>query len=111
MKPAVDKYLKTQIPTPLVGRYAVKLLAVDKQMVYAVISSHDRKFATILPATVSDDWMKHMRNKYVYVIFNTAKTQTEIVIQDRVGYVDNKRVYINSRKISTPMIMIESDYD
>jgi hypothetical protein len=110
MKPAVEKQLKVQIPTPLVGEYMVRLLAVDGQMVQAVINNNGREFSTILPATISHDWLKTMKNKYVDVVFKTAKTQTEVIIQDRVGYVDNKRVYINSRN-GMPKISVVSVYN
>jgi len=107
MKPAVEKQLKVQIPTALMGSYTVRLLAVDKQMAYAVIE-HDGTFrSTILPAVVSSDWLKTMRDKYVIVKFNAVKTQTEVDIQDRVGYVDGKRVYINSRNGEFPKILVE----
>jgi hypothetical protein len=107
MKPAIEKQLKTQIPTPLFGTYTVRLLAVDPENVYAVIE-HGKSFrTTILPAQVSRDWMKTMRDQYAVVKFRTMKTQTEIIIQDRVGYIDGKRVYINSRAETLPQVLVE----
>jgi hypothetical protein len=107
MKPAVDKQLKVQIPTWLVGSYTVRLMAVDRQMAYAVIEHDGVARTAILPAVVSKDWMKTMRNRYVIIKFHATKVQTEIDVQDRVGYVDGKRVYINSRNNQMPQIIVE----
>jgi uncharacterized protein (UPF0262 family) len=108
MKPSVEKQFKVQIPTPMMGNYTVRLSAVDREMAYAVIE-HDNSVVrtAILPATVSNDWMKTMGNKYVTVKFHAVKVQTEVDIQDRVGYVDGKRVYINARNNEMPKILVE----
>jgi hypothetical protein len=105
MKPAINKSLKTQIPTPLMGTYRLTLQTLDNQMIKVDAEIDGTKRSMILPAIISDDWMKYMKEQPVTVIFNAAKTQTELIIQDRVGYIDNKRVYVNS-KTSFPRILI-----
>jgi hypothetical protein len=107
MKPAVEMQLKTQIPTPLVGEYTVRIKAIDRHMAYAVIEHGYTVRKTILPAVVSADWLKYMQNKYAVVQFRTAKCQTEVIIQDRVAYVDNKRVYINSKMNTMPKVSVD----
>jgi hypothetical protein len=107
MKPAVEKQLKVQIPTPLMGNYEVRLLAVADNMVYAVIDNGSTYFSTLLPATASRDWMKTMRDKYAIVRFHAVKTQTDVIIQDRVGYVDGIRLYVNSKNGKLPAVIVE----
>ena len=109
MNASINKQMKVMIPTPFVGRkYAVSLLAVQDNMCHAVIDVDGIKFMTLLPAVASKDWMETMRNKFVRVMFKPRMVQTEITVQDRVAYVDNKRVYINPRSVNgLPLVITE----
>jgi len=110
MKPSVTKELVTSIPTPLVGHYNIRLKAIDSNAVYAVIEMDNGKISrtTELPAKVSSDWLKYSRNEVVAITTDKVYTTTlSINIQDRVAYVNGKRVYINSRAESLPHVTVD----